>query len=102
MSPTPSGLFGPVNRHFAPTTKVLNELSPYNRLTNGASGKYVGVVVNVNGTVIGKVSAVAGSVVVAKTTPGRILPAGEPMPGKLSAVPKVPAEPPTNGNWTKG
>ena len=39
---------------------------------------------------MGNVRAVAGNVVVAKTTPGRILPAGEPMPGKLSAGPKVP------------
>src|SRR5579885_848001 len=99
---------------------------------NGASGRYEGSVVNETGTVIGRVRAVAGSVAVAKTTPGRMPPTGEPMPGKNDAPlnvppppvgdpivavkpgkpkseprcpavsPKVPALPPTNGNWTKG
>src|SRR5215207_7094095 len=88
--PTPSGLFGPVKRTLAPTTKLVKELSPNKRFTNGASGKYVGATVNVSGTVIGSVSAVAGSVVVANTIPGRMPPTGEPIPGKLSAEPKVP------------
>src|SRR5205807_2099524 len=99
---------------------------------NGASGRYEGAMVNVVGTSIGRVSAVAGRIVVASTIPGRILPTTEPMPGKLSAAPKlplpeafapsvkvqagqpnkvprapgpkpkVPAEPPTNGNCTNG
>src|ERR1043165_7976792 len=97
MIPTPSGLFGPVKRIFAPNTRLLKLLSPYRRFTNGASGRYVGVVVNVSGIVIGSVRAVAGSTVVARTTPGRILPAGEPMPGKLSAGPKFPLF-----GWTTG
>src|SRR5215471_21346294 len=46
--------------------------------------------VNVNGTVIGFVSAVAGNVSVANTIPGRMLPTGEPSPGKVSAVDQVP------------
>src|SRR5215208_4944688 len=132
MRPTPSGLFGPVKRIFAPTTKLVKLLSPYSRFTNGASGRYVGATVNVSGIVIGKFNWVAGSCVVANTMPGRMPPTGEPIPGKLSAVPKVPllgcttggpscalkpgkpnccwpgakpnvpAEPPTNGNWTNG
>src|SRR5205807_9151735 len=99
---------------------------------NGASGRYEGSMVNVVGTVIGRVSAVAGSTVVASTIPGGILPTTEPMPGILSAAPKLPlpeafapsvkvqagqpnkvarapgprqkvtAEVPTNGNRTKG
>src|SRR5437899_298170 len=78
------------------------------------------------------VRAVHGSVVVASTMPGRIPPTTEPMPGKLPAAPKlppadafapsvkvhpgqpnmlprapgpcpkVPADPPTNGNCTNG
>src|SRR5919197_4481458 len=99
----------------------------------GASGRYAGWVVNETGTVIGRVSAVAGRTPVASTTPGRMLPPGEPMPGKFDAAPKrpppppvggpsvafkpgkpkrvprapgvspkVPAEPPVNGNWTNG
>src|ERR1700753_716327 len=81
---------------------------------------------------MGSVSAVDGSVAVASTTPGRIPPTGEPMPGKNDAPlkrppcpvegpsvalkpgkpksvprapgpnPKVPAVPPTKGNCTKG
>src|SRR5215213_4719678 len=90
MRPTPSGLFGPVKRILAPNTRFVKLLSPKRRFTNGASGRYVGVVVNVSGTVIGSVKAVAGSVVVASTMPGRMLPAGEPIPGKLSAGPKLP------------
>src|SRR5437762_1423984 len=90
MRPAPSGLFGPVKRIFAPTTKLVKLLSPYRRFTNGASGKYDGEIVNVSGMVIGSVKAVAGSVVVANTTPGRMPPTGEPIPGKLSAGPKVP------------
>src|SRR6185369_8158448 len=67
--------------------------SPYRRLMNGASGKYAGATVNVVGTVIGRVRAVAGRVVVASTTPGRMLPTGEPMPGKFDALPKLPLPP---------
>ena len=79
------------------------------------------------------VSAVHGNAAVANTIPGRILPTGEPMPGKNAALPKppglppkgvpicarnpgkpnwppagpgpvlkVPADPPINGNCTKG
>src|SRR4029079_7052233 len=132
MSATPSGLFGPVKRILAPNTTLLKLLSPYKRDTNGASGQYLGATVNVSGTVIGFVRAVAGSVVVASTTPGRMPPTGEPTPGKLSAGPKlplfgcvtggpscalkpgkpncpcpgaslnVPADPPVNGNCTNG
>src|SRR6185369_13780292 len=97
MMPTPSGLFGPVKRHFAPNTRLLKLLSPYRRLMNGASGKYDGATVNVSGIVIGRVSAVAGSTVVANTTPGRMPPTGEPTPGKLSAEPNVPLL-----GWTTG
>src|ERR1044072_7454958 len=86
----PSGLFGPVKRIFAPRTKLSKLLCPYRRFTNGASGRYVGATVNVVGTVIGSVRAVAGSWVVARTIPGRMLPTGEPIPGKLSAGPKLP------------
>src|SRR6185437_2298752 len=39
---------------------------------------------------MGFVRAVAGSVSVANTIPGRIPPTVEPIPGKLSAGPKVP------------
>jgi hypothetical protein len=46
--------------------------------------------VYVAGTVIGSVKAVAGNVVVARTMPGKMLPTGEPTPGKLSAGPKFP------------
>ena|SRR5947209_5281004 len=60
----------------------------------GASGKYDGSVVKETGTVIGPVKAVLGNTVVAKTTPGRMLPTGEPMPGKKAAVPKLPVPPP--------
>src|SRR5438132_1032295 len=42
------------------------------------------------GTSIGSVRAVAGRTVVAKTIPGRMLPTGEPKPGKLSAAPNLP------------
>src|ERR1700741_1917232 len=69
---------------------LLKLLSPYRRLTKGASGKYDGATVNVSGIVMGSVSAVAGSVVVARTTPGKIPPTGEPIPGKVSAGPKFP------------
>src|SRR2546421_5201154 len=91
---------------------------------NGASGKYDGVTVKETGTSIGSVNAVGGSAVVASTMPGRMLPTGEPMPGKLPAAPKLPpppeagpsvapngtaarskpkpaAVPPVNGNCTK-
>src|SRR5947209_7659552 len=54
---------------------------------NGASGKYDGATVKLVGTTIGFVSKVAGSVLVASTTPGRMLPTGEPTPGKVSAAP---------------
>src|SRR5690242_6186125 len=97
MIPTPSGLFGPVKRILAPNTRLLKLLSPYRRFTNGASGRYVGATVNVSGTVIGSVKAVAGSWVVASTTTGRMLPTGEPMPGKLSAGPNLPLF-----GWTTG
>ena len=50
-----------------------------------------------SGTVIGRFSAVGGSVVVASTTPGRMPPTGEPIPGKLSAGPKLPLL-----GWTTG
>ena len=43
------------------------------------------------------VSAVGGKTPVAKTTPGRMLPTGEPMPGKKPAVPKRPVPPPVGG-----
>src|SRR5690349_18567841 len=46
--------------------------------------------VNVTGTVIGFVSAVAGNVSVANTIPGRMLPTVEPSPGNVSAGPNVP------------
>ena len=52
---------------------------------NGASGKYDGAIVNVEGIVIGSVNAVAGNTVVASTMPGRMLPAGEPKPGNEAA-----------------
>src|ERR1051326_9534712 len=60
---------------------------------NGASGRYAGSVVNETGTVIGKVKAVGGKVAVASTTPGRMLPTGEPMPGENEAPLKVPPPP---------
>src|SRR6266581_1257003 len=97
----PSGLRGPVSLHFAPTTKLVKLDSPYSRFTKGASGKYDGDVVHVTGTTIGlrgpgepggeqpPVRAVQGKIVVARTMPGRMLPTGEPTPGKLSAWPKV-------------
>src|SRR6185436_11244188 len=86
----PSGLFGPVRRIFAPTTKLFQLLSPYRRFTKGASGRYAGAIVKVVGTVIGRFNAVAGSVCVASTTPGRSPPTVEPIPGKLSAPLNVP------------
>src|SRR4029078_6987579 len=89
----PKSLFGPVSRIFAPTTMSPKLDSPYRRLMNGASGRYDGAIVNVVGTVIGRVRAVAGRVVVASTMPGRMLPTGEPMPGKFDALPKLPLPP---------
>jgi hypothetical protein len=38
---------------------------------------------------IGRFKAVAGKVVVARTMPGRMLPAGDPTPGKAPAAPKL-------------
>src|SRR6185295_5363230 len=90
MRPTPNGLFGPVKRILAPNTMLLKLLSPYRRFTNGASGKYAGSIVNVSGIVWDRFNAVGGSVVVASTTPGRMPPTTEPIPGKLSAGPKLP------------
>src|SRR5713226_8675659 len=100
MKPQPNGLRGFVSRIFAPATKFVKLDSPYNRLTKGASGKYEGAVVKLVGMMIGlnapglpggrqfPVKAVQGSCVVARTMPGRMLPTGEPTPGKASACPK--------------
>src|SRR5712692_6560960 len=97
MIPTPKGLLGEVNRILAPPTKLVKLDCPYNRLTKGASGKYEGATVKLVGTTIGfnepglpggrqfPVNCVQGRTVVAKTTPGRMLPTGEPMPGKALA-----------------
>src|SRR2546427_11445917 len=105
MNPIPSALFGAVSRIFAPNTKFVKLDSPYNRFTNGASGKYVGASVNTVGTVIGSsgpglpggrqlpVNAVHGSSVVASTIPGNMLPTGDPIPGKMEACPKFPFPP---------
>src|SRR6266576_4287386 len=49
--------------------------------------------VNISGTVIAWVVNVAGIVLVESTTPGRILPTVEPMPGKKAAPPKFPPPP---------
>src|SRR5205085_9404175 len=92
---------------------------------NGASGKYEGAMVNVAGTSCARVVNVAGTTVVVSTMPGRMLPTGEPMPGKKPAAPKLlpppeagprvavkggppvrskpkpAAVPPVNGNCTK-
>ena|SRR5205085_8869986 len=91
---------------------------------NGASGKYEGAMVNVAGTSCARVVNVAGTTVVVSTMPGRMLPTGEPMPGKKPAAPKLlpppeagpkvaekgtaarsklkpAAGPPVNGNCTK-
>src|SRR5437868_5380444 len=91
---------------------------------NGASGKYDGATVNVAGMICARVVSVAGTVVVVRMMPGKILPTGEPMPGKKPAAPKLPpppvagpsvalngtaarskpkpaAVPPVNGNGTK-
>src|SRR5437868_7423592 len=80
--------------------------------------------VNVAGTSCARVVSVAGTTVVVRTIPGKILPTGEPMPGKKPAAPKLllppeagpsvalngtaarsklnpAAGPPTNGNCTK-
>src|SRR6266545_5152845 len=59
----------------------------------GASGKYAGEMVNVAGTVIGSVVAVAGTTRVESTIPGRMLPTTEPIPGKFDAAPKFPLPP---------
>src|SRR6185436_20596029 len=71
----------------------------------GASGKYDGAIVNVVGTITCDcglafagglqfpVRAVHGSIVVANTMPGSMLPTGEPIPGKFDAVPKFPLPP---------
>src|ERR1043165_9834812 len=100
MKPKPKGFLGPVIRHLAPATMLPTLDSPYRRLTNGASGKYDGAVVKVTGTTIGfsgsgepggrqfPVNAVQGSVAVANTIPGKMLPTGEPTPGKVPAGPK--------------
>src|SRR5215472_11894015 len=99
MKPKPRGLCGPVRRHLAPATILLTLDSPYRRLTNGASGRYEGATVNRVGTTIGlfepgapggrqfPVSAVQGRTAVASTMPGRMLPTGEPTPGKAPAGP---------------
>src|SRR5205085_4496291 len=91
---------------------------------NGASGKYEGAMVNVAGTSCARVVNVAGTTAVVSTMPGRMLPKGEPMPGKLPArsklllppeagpkvavkgagarsKPKPAATPPVNGKGTK-
>src|SRR5882672_2219916 len=72
---------------------------------NGASGKYDGAIVNVAGTITcdsglaftgGRqlpVNAVHGSITVDSTMPGRMLPTGEPIPGKFDAAPKLPLPP---------
>src|SRR5687767_12916005 len=78
---------------FAPMDAVLKADSPYSRFTNGASGRYVGAIVNRLGTIIGRVVAVAGTTLVVSTTPGRILPAGLPTPGKFAAALKAPLPP---------
>src|SRR5256885_16079842 len=49
--------------------------------------------VNISGTVIARVVKVAGIILVESTTPGRILPTVEPMPGKKAAPPKFPPPP---------
>src|SRR5712691_11499414 len=97
MMPTPKGLLGEVNRILAPPTKLVKLDCPYNRLTKGASGKYVGDVVKLVGTTIGfnepglpggrqlPVKAVQGNCAVASTMPGKILPTGDPIPGKALA-----------------
>src|SRR5712692_3409466 len=97
MMPTPKGLLGEVNRILAPPTKLVKLDCPYNRLTKGASGKYAGDVVKLVGMTIGlngpglpggrqlPVNAVHGIIAVASTTPGKILPTGDPIPGKTLA-----------------
>src|ERR1043166_9080596 len=108
MKPKPKALRGFVKRIFAPPTKLVKLDSPYNRPIKGASGKYAGITVNVSGTTIGfrgsgepggrqlPVSAVQGRICVARTTPGKMLPTGEPTPGKAPAAPKL-LVPPNGG-----
>src|SRR5213593_1819408 len=93
MNPIPSALFGAVSRIFAPNTKFVKLDSPYNRFTNGASGKYVGAIVKRRGTVNVLNVRFGGIVRVDRTTPGRILPTGDPIPGKMEACPKFPFPP---------
>src|ERR1041385_3696289 len=93
----------------------------------GASGRYAGQIVNRSGTVNCAKVRFAGIVRVVSTTPGRMLPQIEPIPGKFDAAPKLLSKPlgvpmrlvnggamrlpvrpkfgpgpPTNGNCTNG
>ena len=86
-------MFGPVNLIFAPTVMSVKLESPYKRLMNGASGKYAGAVVNVSETVRTLNVRFAGIVRVASTIPGKMLPIGDPMPGKWEEEPKFPPPP---------
>src|SRR6266550_2688702 len=95
MKPTTNAEFGAVNRIFAPATKLLKLDSPYSLFMNGASGKYEGAIVERRGATIARVVAVGGITCVVSTTPGRMLPTGDPMPGKNDAPEKFP--PPPNG-----
>src|ERR1051325_2343050 len=60
---------------------------------NGASGKYAGAIVNKSGTVIAWNVRFGGITRVVNTMPGRMLPTGEPIPGKFDAAPKLPLPP---------
>src|SRR6266550_4830273 len=96
MKPTTNAEFGAVNRIFAPATKLLKLDSPYSRLINGASGKYDGAIVARLGTTIALNCGGTGACTrVVKTIPGRMIPTGDPMPGKNDAPEKFP--PPPNG-----
>src|SRR6266550_1353329 len=95
MKPTTNAEFGAVNRIFAPATKLLKLDSPYSLFMNGASGKYEGAIVERRGATIARVVAVGGITCVVSTTPGRMLPTGDPIPGKNDAPEKFP--PPPNG-----
>src|ERR1044072_64941 len=59
----------------------------------GASGRYAGQMVNRSGTVNCAKVRFAGIVRVVSTTPGRMLPQIEPMPGKFDAAPKLLSSP---------
>src|SRR5687767_13756258 len=72
---------------------VLKDDWPYSRLINGASGKYAGASVKMDGMTRVLKVRLAGIVRTDKTTPGNMLPSGEPIPGNNEAAPKFPFPP---------